>query len=264
MAVLCCTQEISIMYENKKVQSVFGAPLQFDTMPLPEGQNLSTELIHSLSQLPLEMELPFEGYITPWATKKSDMEWTERTSPPEYNLGIYLITEREVRKAYDKLFGQPIPYLGFVTFDLPTQNEVENALEGTDYELYETQAVYQQADTEDEIPPIMYFHWISLRPIGEKTSKGLSAAMAEISGNLVFAERAPYNKTISRDWPAMSFLSALDSTFTEVSEEDAQQYSNPEVAAQPAQQGNNFLANVLLATAVATGVVVVGKMVIKK
>ena len=262
MTVLCCTWETA-MYESKKVQSVFGAPLQYDTMPLPEGQSLSTELIHSLSQLPLEMELPSEGHVTPWATKKSDTEWNERTSPPEYNLGIYLITEKEVRAAYDKLFGQPIPYLGFITFDLPTQHEVETALEGTDYELYETQAVYQQADTGDAVPPIMYFHWISLRPMGEKRTKGLAKAMADITGNLVFAERAPYNKTISRDWPAISFTTALDSTLTEVSEEDARQYSNPEVAAPPSRE-SNFLANVLLATAVATGVVVVGKAVMKK
>lgn len=252
------------MYENKKVQSVFGSPLQFDTMPLPEGQSLSPELIHSLSQLPVEMELLSEGYVTPWATKKSDMEWSERSNHPDYNLAIYLISEREVRKAYDKLFGQPIPYLGFITKELPTQQEVMSALEGTDYELYETMAVYQQAVTDDAVPHILYFHWISLRPMGEKRTKSLEAAMSTLSGTLVFAERAPYLKTISRSWPSIGFNRALDTLVTEISEEDAQTYSNPEVAAKPSKKGDSFLSNVLVATAVAAGVVIVGKAVSKK
>lgn len=250
------------MYESKKVQSVFGAPLQYDTMPLPEGQILSPELIHALSQLPTEMELLSEGFVTPWSTKKSDMEWEDRADPPEFNLSIYLIKEKEVGAAQEKLFGQAIPYLGFITFDLPTQKELEDALEGTDYELYETQAAYQQANTEDPIPPILYFHWISLRPVGEKRTKSLVDAMHQAQGTLVFAERVPYAQTATRDWPAMSFTAALDSTLTEVSEEDVRNYSNPEVAAQPKQ--GSFLANVLLATAVATGVVIVGKAVMQK
>lgn len=247
------------MYEHKKPLSAFGSTLDYDSLPIPEGTNLSVELLGLLEQLPVEMSLPMDGHVTPWAVQDG-LSWRPNVESPAENLELYSISSREVREAYDKLFGQPIPYLGVVTYELPTATQIDQALEGTDYEWFETLAVYDQVQTQDAVPPIFYFHWISLREAGEKRSKDLGAAMVEMGGTLVFASRVPYSKTSVRAWPAMDFQTAIDSQRIEVSAEDEAAYTT-EVA--PKEKNTSFLTAALVATSVAAAVIFVGEAVRK-
>lgn len=216
------------MYEQSKPMKAFGSTVQHDELPLPEGQTLSPELVSALSQLPLEMELPVVGHATPWATKKNDLEWDANEAAPSHNLKLYGINAEKVRKAFDKLFGQPIPFIGVLTDEPLMHTEVLGALEGTDYELYETLAVYSQ-DDKDPVPPISYFYWLSMGPEGTKRTKSLDVAAQQMHGTLVLPSRVPYASSTQRAFPAMSFEEALNSDLTEISDVDGESYTPPQV-----------------------------------
>ena len=232
------------MYEQSKPLSAFGSTLDMDELPLPEGESLSPELIAALSSLPTDMEMPASEVLTPWAVKESDFTWQPNTEAPKYNLQTYKISTGQVRQGYDKLFGQPIPYLAIVSKDQIPKAQMESALDGTDYDLYETIAVYDQAD-KSTVPQIAYFHWISMSEEGKKRTRTLGQAVSDVHGHLRFAARVSYADTAARAFPAMSFDEATDTELNEISEEDINTFENPEVptpttnkqAAQPSLVG---------------------------
>ncbi len=195
------------MFERSKPQQVFGSYIEQESLPLPEGQSLSQGLLDNISELPEELRLQLVGLVTPWAKQKDDSEWEEVVAP-KWNIEISNIQESQVRQAFHKLHGQPLPYLGILSKHLPTRTEIEDALAGTDYEFYETIAVYSQKDSQ-HVPDIRFFHWISSKALGERKFHSLSVAVRALQGALVFAERVPYLTTSTRGHPAINFNSAI-------------------------------------------------------
>lgn len=196
------------MFEGSRPHQVFGSVVE-SALPLPSGQSLSPALLQAVSDLPIQLNLKEIGHITPWAIQFGGIGW-EAVDRPSENLRLYQMPPEKIREGFNKLFGQPIPYLGIITRSLPTQAEIERALSGTDYELYETQAAYSQADRKDT-PDILFFHWVSLRPLGTKAGKSMKAALAAMNGALVFAEREPFFDTAKRAHPSVPFIEAFNS-----------------------------------------------------
>ena len=217
------------MFEHSKSFSAFGSTLEQDEVPAPEGHALSPELTSELSSIPIRMELPAWEVLTPWAIKESDFNWKDIESAPSENIKTYLMTVAQVRGAFEKLFGQPIPYLAIVTKEQTPQAQMDSALDGTDYELQETLAVYAQSD-KSLVPAVRYLHWIGLREAGGKRARSLTDALKDLQGQLTFAARVPYADTASRAFPASSFDEAMDTDFTEISEDDIRTFENPDVA----------------------------------
>lgn len=192
------------MFELTKPKQTLGSVIENDTLPMPEEARLSEELLRLLQDLPVDMRLNKIGCMTPWAIPAGGGEWEEFSEAPGENLELFELPAEMLPQAHEKLFGQPIPYVGLLTRSLPTEAELDIAFEGTEYEPVETIAVYSQKDTQS-VPDVRYFHWLAMRPLGTRKTKNMPEAIAKVKGALVFAQRVPYWETVVRAHPAVSF-----------------------------------------------------------
>jgi hypothetical protein len=209
------------------------------------------------------MELPVAGLFTPWARKDDDFSWTPITTAPQDNLKLYALEPNQIHIALQKLFNQPLPFLGVISPVQLTSTQVQDALEGSEYELYDTIAVYNQND-KSPTPAESYFYWISMGPEGDKNTKSMASAVALLKGQLVLPARVPYLDTALRAFPAASFEEAQNTKLTEVSENDLQDFENPEVAPTPTSTQNTasgppLFTMLLVGGALCAATVYVGK-----
>jgi hypothetical protein len=154
------------------------------------------------------------GLFTPWATRVGSMDWTVIGQPPDTNIVVGALDDSLYQRIVGMGFGTTLPFVAVHTTKLPTADQVREAFVGTMYEFYETQAVYDQRDSNDP-PTITFLHWLSVRK-PEDTQGGagsLSAAAAKINGKLGAAMQVGYSDTKLRPVPTDSFETTFASQF---------------------------------------------------
>jgi hypothetical protein len=164
-----------------------------------------------LRDIALQLNLPEAGVVTPWATRKSDLDWQE-ISNPDTNIAMFGITDAKIQEASVVLFGQPIPFVTVFTDSPLTISDIERIAEDSNYDLFETQAVYSQADS-DPIPKIQFVHWFRVKDISDqltRSSKRMEAVAQEMRGTLLFSQQVPVGNSTIRQPPGISFEDAFD------------------------------------------------------
>jgi hypothetical protein len=202
-----------MLYVPTKERSPFGSVIGIGaaffppgvTVPGAEGLDVFEGLMQQLQPL---------GVYTPWATRVGSMDWSLISQPPDTNIAVGKLDDSLYRQTLSIGFGAPLPFIGVHTPALPTPSQIEDAFVGTPYSLYETQAVYDQRDT-DEPPKITFLHWLQIRaPTDTNTGNAsLSTAAAKINGKLVALMQIGYTDSKSRDIPLDSFQTVFDAQF---------------------------------------------------
>jgi hypothetical protein len=174
-------------------------------MPAGSGFELFDNLIG-------ELGLPVLGTFTPWAAREG--EWLVVRQPPETNVLVAGLSDEGLAAAQSLGFGTQLPWIAIYSENLPSEAEVAAAFGDTAYELFHTQAVYDQADP-GEPPVIRFLHWGRLRNQVETMAahKQLEQAAAQLAGRLVFAAQVNYDTTRQREPPATPFESAFGTQF---------------------------------------------------
>jgi hypothetical protein len=198
-------------YETTKALKVLGA-LGFDGMGVPFGVSLSNQLAEMLRDMTGELGLAEMGVVTPWATRQSDIQWTE-ISKPDTNIATFQIDDQKIKLAQDTvLFGQRLPFLTVLTGRIQTTTELQDILDGSMYELFETQAVYRQDDP-DPVPNILFLHWLRVLPEDQipLRVKPMGDVAKEMSGQLLFSQQVSVESSTLRGAPVMTFAQAFGS-----------------------------------------------------
>ncbi len=197
-------------YEISKQRKSLGSALPMDSVGVPWGVSLSTQLAEMLGDLTGQLGLVEIGVLTPWATRKSDLKWQEITKP-DTNIATFRIDDAGIQAAQQTvLFGQRLPFVTVLTGQLQTTTELEQSLNGSMYELYETQAVYRQDDSE-EVPNVLFLHWLRVLPEDQmpRSPKGLDKVASEMHGQLSYSQQVPVESTTLRAPPAVTFAQAF-------------------------------------------------------
>ncbi len=178
--------------------------------PGPAGLAIP-EIGQLFADLGSKLSLPDLGVYTPWATRVGGIQWDLVSQPPGTNVAIASLTDVAWKMALGVGFGQALPFIGVLSERLPEVSVLERSWIGTQYEVYETQAVYAQTD-QAPTPRIQFLTWLSLRAPGDgdKGSGSLEQAAVESGGRLVFATQVDYRSTATRGVPGMPFLGALE------------------------------------------------------
>jgi hypothetical protein len=204
------------IYLSSRQISGIGA-LGEDGVAAPPGAqlpgNVPTDI---LAQLATALRMTDLGVYTPWAVRSGNMSWDAVRQPPETNVAVAALTDPMLAAAVTMTFGSPVPFVGILcnvsrATGIRTQQEIEAAFSGTPYELFETSAVYSQADA-GEPPTIQLLHWARIRNQGDSDGggAGMESVARLLGGRLVFAMQANYDSTRQRGVPATLFQSALD------------------------------------------------------
>lgn len=253
------------MFEPARRTKSLGSDTDTGEFPGPVGLQMSPELKALLLELPTALGVnSAKTVFTPWATQVSAGEWSTPKDPPTHNVALYPFDEPKYR---EKLYGELPSYLCLVTRGLLSDSSVDTALAGTKYKRVSPAiAVYEQQVASKPIPPAVFFYWIGLRDMTEKTD-AKSASLLELERSLggtdeaqvLFAVSEPY--TEKRPYPSMDFSAAQNSSLTDVSDQDLYMFSEPE-AAPPEKPG--ILLPVAVAAAVAFLTFHAGKAVMRR
>jgi len=181
-------------------------------LPAPPGTNFPASFpgLDLLSQVGSMLTLTPVGLFTPWGGRTGGVSWDDVKQPPDTNIALSSLTDALVRMVPTVTFGAPLPFIAVLTTKLPTPNEVEAMWSGTDYQAYETDAIYDQADA-SPTPRILFLHWAERRQAGASGAgnKSLDQAAGSVGGRLVFAMQVDYRSTSRRQPPAIPFQQAL-------------------------------------------------------
>lgn len=195
--------------ERSPLGSVIGIGAAFfpPGVQIPGAQGLDV-FDHLMEQLqPM-------GLYTPWATRVGSMDWTVVQQPPDTNIVVGALDDSLYKQVLGMGFGAPLPFVVVHTTKLPSAEQIRDAVVGTAYEFYETQAVYGQRDASDP-PKITFLHWLSLRkPEDSQGGAGsLTGAAQKIGGQLGAAMQVGYTDTKMRPVPTEAFEVAFASQF---------------------------------------------------
>ncbi len=197
-------------YEISKQRKSLGSALPIDGVGVPQGVSLSTQLAEMLSDLVGSLGLPEMGVLTPWATRKGDLQWQE-INKPDTNIATFRIDDAGIQAAQQMvLFGQRLPFVTVLTGQLQTTTELEKILDGSMYELYETQAVYRQDDS-DDIPNVLFLHWLRVLPEDQmpRSIKSMGTVASEMHGQLLYSQQVPVESSTLRAPPGVTFAQAF-------------------------------------------------------
>jgi hypothetical protein len=167
-----------------------------------DAASLFSEIVSALQLRPL-------GLVTPWATRKGDLEWEEIINP-DTNIQLWGLTDGQINAATQVTFGSPLPFVVVVTRLPLTTSDVAKMWEGTAYAPYETQAVYRQDDAKP-VPTMYFAHWgerIDISKLPQKTLAIEPRAKA-VGGDLVFAAQVPVSRS-DHNPPPGTFRQAYD------------------------------------------------------
>lgn len=199
-----------MLYEISKPLRSLGSTVPFEGIGAPFGVSLSNQLAELLRDITGQLALPEMGVLTPWATRKGDLQWTE-ISKPDTNIATFRIDDAAIKEAQNTvLFGQRLPFLTVLTGQLQTTTELKSILDGSMYELFETQAVYRQ-DDQDAIPNILFLHWLRVLPEDQipRSSKSMNQVAGEMLGQLLYSQQVPVESSTTRAAPAITFAQAF-------------------------------------------------------
>lgn len=199
------------LYSRKVPHNHFGSNIQVQAIGAPPGTSMQPQVLELLRDLPEELNLAQAALSTPWAGKLGDLQWQE-IHKPDTNVQTFLIRDEDLQAAQKVLFGQPVPFVVIKTLDPVTNAEMEEALLGSPYDLFETQAVYLQSDP-NPIPRIEFHHWVRRRPLETEGGKSMSLVAQQVGGDLLYGQQVPVENTSKRQPPAVSFQEAFDAQF---------------------------------------------------
>lgn len=197
-------------YEISKQRKSLGSALPYDGVGVPWGVPLSTQLAEMLRDLTGQLRLPEMGVLTPWATRISDLQWKEITKP-DTNIATFRIDDAAIQAAQQTvLFGQRLPFLTVLTGQLQNNAELERILDGSMYELFETQAVYRQDDS-NAVPNILFLHWLRVLPEEQipRSPKAMNQVASDMFGQLLYSQQVPVESSTLRAAPSISFAQAF-------------------------------------------------------
>lgn len=197
-------------YEISKQRKSLGSALVYEGVGVPWGVPLSTQLAEMLRDLTGQLGLQEMGVLTPWATREGDLKWKE-ISKPDTNIATFRIDDAAIQAAQQMvLFGQRLPFLTVLTGHLQNTAELEAILDGSMYELFETQAVYRQDDS-DAVPNILFLHWLRVLPEDQipRTPKAMNKVASDMRGQLLYSQQVPVEASTLRAAPAVSFSQAF-------------------------------------------------------
>ena len=202
-----------MIYEKTKPRNRFGQQLDVNALAAPPGHSLQTNLVELLRGIEDMLGLVELGIYTPWARRDGDLAWTE-IHKPDTNVAVFSIDDAQLNRATNELFGQPLPFVAVLTPLMHPMLIAKNASLLTRYEFFETQAVYNQTDS-NEPPQIQFLHWYRVRDLGASGggTMPMSTVAVALGGRLVFGQQVPVESTTSREAPFMPFESALDAQF---------------------------------------------------
>jgi len=201
-------------YESMRGMSPLSRAVGTGQVVAPPGAQPVTSSGFSLfDNLIEQLQLPTIGIYTPWAAREG-MTWDEVRQPPETNVLIAGLNDDTWRAAQALAMGAELPWIGILADRTPSTQEVVQALVGTAYEFFHTQAVYSQQDHSTP-PTIRFLHWARLREPADpsKGTGSLSGAARQLGGQLVFAAQVNYDTSSQRTPPAMPFDQALSMQF---------------------------------------------------
>jgi len=170
------------------------------------------------ADLATQLKLPDMGLYTPWGWRSTAVDWIPVDQPPSTNIAVSSLNDAAWKIALTIGFGQALPFIGVLTtapqmadLVLPSIKAFDSAWKGTQYEVFETQAIYSQTDKRPT-PQIHFLTWLRLRDIGDpdKGNGSLERAATESGGRLVFAGQVDYASTATRSTPATPFETALE------------------------------------------------------
>lgn len=198
------------LYETAKPLNPFISGPQFKGIGAPPGTSLRPQLLELLKDIPDLLNLASIGISTPWASPVGDLNWKEIQNP-DTNVQTFLLRDADIRRTQELLFGQTLPFVVIKTLDPVPRAELEAALRGSVYELFETQAVYRQDDP-NPIPRIEFHHWA--KRLGEGGgNRPMESVAVMLQGDLLFGIQVPVESTTLRQSPAVPFQMAFDAQF---------------------------------------------------
>lgn len=191
--------------------SAMGTPWdEFSMLPVPPGTSLGQMDAMSLfSEVVAALNLRPIGIVTPWATRSGDMSW-EDIPRADTNISLWELSDAGVNAVPEITFGSPLPFVGIVTSQPMTTEQVRKMWEGTAYNPYETQAVYRQDDAKP-IPTLLFLHWGERIDMAKlpKDVLALEPRARAAGGTLVFAAQVPVESSTERAPPPMTFADTL-------------------------------------------------------
>jgi hypothetical protein len=201
-------------YEAMRRINPLGLAVGVGQIIAPPGiQPASSSGYDLWDQLIEQLQLPTVGVYTPWAAREG-LDWDVVRQPPETNIIVAGLNDDTWRGAQTLAMGASLPWIGILANQTPSTQEVMEALRGTPYEFFHTQAVYSQADAGDP-PTIQFLHWARLRDPGDEHSgtSSLTQMATNLGGQLVFAAQVNYDTSAVRTPPQMPFEEALAAQF---------------------------------------------------
>lgn len=197
------------LYEPHVPTQSRGSVLGYASLGSPPGVLLPATLETLLQDLVGTLGWTSAGVYTPWAMRSGDAVWVDIGSP-ETNIATFAINEAAVKQAQQVLFGTQLPFVLVLTSNLQPITKLQEILEDAPYDLFQTQAVYNQADSKT-VPTVSYVHWLRAKDVDEQPRypKSLDTVAAEMgAGRLMYGQQVPVETSTLRT-PPVSFSTVL-------------------------------------------------------
>lgn len=217
-------------FEHYTPMGKFGSVSDFSALGVPPGASVQPQVAELLRDVAEALGLPKAGVVTPWAGREGDLAWKEITSP-DTNVALFQITDAKIAEATDVLFGTPLPFVVVLTKAPASIPELQRVVRDSPYDLFETQAVYRQDDTQP-VPDIYYLHWLRVKDVADipRDAKSMDIVAQDMRGDLMFGQQVPVESSTVREAPAISFEDALQTDVSEPVED-----TEPPVQETPSQ-----------------------------
>lgn len=178
--------------------------------PLPPGVTLPVGF-PQIGDLAKQLGLSQLGIYTPWGARTSGVTWEPVSQPPDTNIAVFGINDALLAAAQTLSLNQPVPFVAFLTEKANSPEVIADALKGTPYKFYQTQAVFRQSDAAPT-PRIYFLHWAERRQPGDSGmgNGSLQQVANSIGGLFSYAVQVNYNTSAMRSSPAVGFQSALE------------------------------------------------------
>lgn len=188
-----------------------GSPwTELHAVPAPPGTSLGNLGGQDVfAQIGQALQLQLVGVYTPWASRRSTIEW-EPIDNPDTNIMAWRLTDAGIQAAMNLAFGQPLPFVAILTASPLDDGTMHSMWDGTAYRYYETQVVYRQDDA-GEPPKPFFLHWGERVDIAELPPQvaQVEPRAARVSGLLVFAAQVPREGTTTRAAPTSRYEDLL-------------------------------------------------------
>jgi len=148
------------------------------------------------------------GIFVPWSTEISEAQWQDIPNP-ENRYAIFPVTAAQLDAVEKAASGQPVGFVAMMGNKLVSLNDADTLFEGTPYEFFQTQGVFNEQDA-NETPAVSFVYWGSLRDEDKRVgSYATLARQASAAGLMLVYPVALPIEGVAREQPYVSFDSAL-------------------------------------------------------